>query len=102
MKNKRIKETLMGIGAIILIVIGYAFVSYNDTHYTRTGQIERVDSFCYRLTDITGHSFDFYTNDILKDGTTVTATFDNKGTVSYIYDDEVIDYKLVSVSDFEN
>lgn len=94
-KKARIKETLTTLGVIVLIIIGYAFVSYNDTHYTRTGQICRVDSFCYRLTDVTGHSFDFYANDILKDGTTVTALFDNKGTVSYIYDDEVINYKVV-------
>lgn len=94
-RKKRIQETLAVMGTIILIIIGCSYVSYNDTHYTRTGSVVRVDSFCYRLTDVTGHSFDFYANDILKDGTKVTATLDNKGTFSYVYDDEIIDYKTI-------
>lgn len=98
-KIKRIREILTTIGILGIIIGGYVFVCYNDTHYTRTGKIHRVDSFCYRLTDTTGHSFDFYTNDILKDETTITALFNNKGSVSYIYDDEIIDYKIVSDSE---
>ena len=93
--NKKVQNTITS--ALILITITFIFIlaTYNDNHYTRTGTVSYVSPFCYELTDATGHSFGFYTNDIFKDGTTIEATLDNKGTVSYIYDDEVVDYKLV-------
>lgn len=82
----------------ISILLVWFLVSWNESRYTRTGTVKRVEPFSYELTDKTGNSFWFYSNDIIKDGTTVKATLDNKGTVSYIYDDEIIKYKIISNS----
>ena len=93
--DKELQSTLTAVLIGIVIVSIYALATYNDNHYTRTGEVTYVSPFCYELTDATGHSFGFYTNDIFKDGTVIEATLDNKGSVGYIYDDEVIDYKII-------
>lgn len=98
--NKNIKKNIIAVLVGTFMIVLYCLTSYNENHYTRTGQINRVSSFCYELTDETGHSFEFFTNDILKDGTVITAVLDNKGSVGYVYDDEIIDYKIVF--DLEN
>lgn len=94
-QNKEIQRLITTILIGIVIVSMYILATYNDNHYTRVGAVSYVDSCCYELTDSTGHSFGFYTNDIFKDGTIIEATLNNKGTVGYIYDDEIVDYKLV-------
>ena len=78
----------------ISIISLYALASYTESHYTRTGTIKYIKPFTYELTDNTGHRFDFYANDIIKDGTTITAVLDTKGTTGYIYDDKIIDFKI--------
>ena len=88
-------STLLGVLVAIGIMLAWYYASWIDTRYTRTGTIEYIEPFYYELTDPTGHRFGFYSNDILKDGTKIKATLDTKGTVSYVYDDEVIDYEIV-------
>jgi len=93
--NRNIKRNTIVVLVGAFIITMYCLASYNENHYTRTGQITHVSPFCYELTDETGHSFEFITNDIFKDGTVITAVLDNKGSIGYVYDDEVIDYKIV-------
>ena len=93
--SKEAQNTITAALIGIVVISVYLLATYNDNRYTRTGTIKYVDAFCYELTDETGHSFDFFTNDVLKDGLTIKATLDNKGTVGYIYDDEIVDYKIV-------
>ena len=94
-KNKGVQSALVSTLLFITVIGIYILATYQETHYTRTGTVSYVSPFCYELTDATGHSFGFYTNDIFKDGTVIEATLDNKGSVGYIYDDEVIDYKII-------
>lgn len=98
--NKKAEKSITAILVGILILAMWYVASWNENRYTRTGKVTYVSPFTYELTDETGHSFEFLTNDIIKDGTIITATLDNKGSVGYVYDDEVIDYKIVF--DLEN
>ena len=93
--SKNAQNTITAILVAIIIIGVYVLATYNDNHYTRTGTVSYVCPVCYELTDATGHSFGFYTTDVFKEGTIIEATLDNKGTVSYLYDDEIRDYKIV-------
>ena len=96
MKIRKETERNIVYGLLGILALFIWFVAtYQENHYTRTGAVHYVSPFCYELTDETGHSFEFITNDIFKDGTIITAILDNKGSVGYVYDDEVIDYKIV-------
>lgn len=98
--SKKVEKNITVVLVGILVLAIWYIASWNESRYTRTGQVTYVSPFTYELTDETGHSFEFLSNDIIKDGTTITAILDNKGSVGYVYDDEVIDYKIVF--DLEN
>lgn len=97
MKKIKIKsENVKAFIAISVVISIIIFAAYKETKYTRTGQLYRVGTFEYEFTDITGHEWVFYTDDIIADETEVKVWMDTKGTPTYIYDDAIIDYKIIS------
>lgn len=94
-KSGGFKATLLG-----LTFLGVLFLaSWNDNHYTRTGKIYKVSPFRYKVIDITDHVWSFDANDIVADGTPIEMIMDTNGTPTYIYDDKIIDYKIISDSE---
>lgn len=90
-RNDTIKAVITG----MVFVIIFLLATWNDTRYTRTGKVYRVDTFKYKFLDVTGNIWEFYVDDIIADGTVVKVTMDTRGTTSYIIDDKVIDYKIL-------
>ena len=96
LKSNGFKAALVG-----LTFLGILFLaSWNDNHYTRTGKIYKVSPFRYKVIDITDHVWEFDVNDIVADGTPIKMLMDTNGTPTYIYDDMIIDYEIIS--DFDS
>lgn len=78
-----------------IVIGGYIYTAYNETHYTRQGYVERESNYIYRFYDNnTDNVFSFISNDIIKDGTQIIAYMDTNTTTS-IYDDIIYNYKII-------
>lgn len=89
------KGFMFGLVAGLVVISGYVYTAYNETHYTRQGYVERESNYVYRFYDnATDNVFSFVSNDIIKDGTQIKAYMDTNTTTS-IYDDIIYDYKII-------
>ena len=89
------KGFMFGLIAGLIIISGYIYTAYNETHYTRQGYVERESNYVYRFYDNnTDNVFSFVSNDIIKNGTQIKAYMDTNTTTS-IYDDIIYDYKII-------
>lgn len=89
------KGFIFGLVAGFIVIGGYIYTAYNETHYTRQGYIERESNSVYRFYDNdTDNVFSFISNDIIKDGTQIIAYMDTNTTTS-IYDDIIYNYKII-------
>ena len=89
-----------------LIVIMIMVFAYQQTHYVRVGhvtlgKVHGVENE-YIFSDSTGQEFVFITTDIISPYDTIKVTMFDNCTEENIYDDMVVNYKIVSSSDSEN
>ena len=92
---------------ISCIVLGMLVIfAYQQTHYVRIGHVvlEKMHGVenKYIFSDSTGQEFSFITTDIINPYDTVKVTIFNNCTEENIYDDMVVDYKIVSHLKNEN
>ena len=89
-----------------LVVIMIMIFAYQQTHYVRVGhvtlgKVHGVENE-YIFSDSTGQEFAFITTDIISPYDTIKVTMFDNCTEENIYDDMVVNYKVVSNSDSEN
>jgi hypothetical protein len=96
MANKfNFKGFCLGFVVAIVLIGGYTYTAYNETHYTRQGYVEKESNHVFLFYDnATDNVFSFESNDLIKDGTQVKVYMDTNNTDS-IYDDIIYDYKII-------
>lgn len=75
----------------VLLILGYL-----ETHYTRLGTVEKKTGNNYYFYDSVGHVWEFTSDEKLTSGMDVEVFMFNNCTEEYIYDDMIIDYKVLS------
>ena len=93
--------------AITIIMSGLFLVfAYQQTHYIRVGHVvlykTRSIENEYTFSDSTGQEYNFITTERITPYDTVKVTMFNNCTEENIYDDMIINYKIVSRYDSEN
>ena len=89
---KTISKTIFA----VVLIFGIMFLlAYSETHYSRTGLIKYNGNGVYTFKDETGHSWDFYANEIIPVNAHIKADFFTNNTIDDIYDDILIDYKII-------
>lgn len=84
---KKVKTILVIVSIVILSVL----VAYDERHDTIPCKVVSSDSETVCLLHPNGKYYTFYGS--VGDAETVLAVFDNKGTISNPYDDEIIKIK---------
>jgi hypothetical protein len=77
--------------AVIFVIIMFILVAYDERHDTIPCTVVSSDSESVCLLHPNGEYYTYYGS--VGDAETVNAIFDNKGTVSNPYDDEVVGIK---------
>ena len=89
---KTILRTALG----IIVILGVMFLlAYSETHYNRTGFVKYINNNVYMFKDETGHTWEFYSDTIIPANARIQADFFTNNTIDNIYDDMVIDYKII-------
>ncbi len=94
-----IKTIIKSIFAIIVIVGIMFLLAYSETHYNRTGFVKYNGDNVYTFKDETGHMWDFYSNTIIPINAHIQADFFTNNTFDNIYDDMIINYKIIGYTD---
>lgn len=90
-------KTFLRVAFGVTLVIGLIFfLAYNETHYTRTGYVKKVNNNVYSFTDGTGNDWEFYSDTIIPINAVVSARFFTNNTIDNIKDDMLIDYDIIS------
>lgn len=80
----------------VVVILGVMFLlAYSETHYKRTGFIKHIDNDIYMFKDETGNMWEFYSDTIIPVNARIQADFFTNNTLDNIYDDMVIDYKII-------
>lgn len=91
---------LRGVIIFVMFVGGMFLLSYQQTHYTRIGRAKQVAQhgvfYEYEFSDATGNSWNFYATDIITMDDVVKIKMYNNNTDSNIYDDMIVDFKIVN------
>ena len=99
---KTLKFISIGCIALVMLLV----FAYQQTHYVRIGHVVLNKSFSvnneYVFSDSTGQEYAFVTTDIISPYDTVKVVMFDNCTEENIYDDMVINYKIVSSSDSKN
>lgn len=90
-----VKTIIKTVFAISLFVSVMFFLAYQETHYTRTGHIINIDNGVCTFSDGTGNNWDFYSDTVIPLNAIVHANFFTNNTLDNIYDDQLVDYKIV-------
>jgi len=75
--------------AIIIVIALFALVGYDERHDTVECTVVQVTETTVTVETPNGHLYDYYINAPIV-GKTVKVTFDNKGTITNPYDDEIV------------
>ena len=82
---------------VIIIVLTLGIVGYNETHYTRVGNVIDVESDnAVIVQDQTGNEWAFYSDTDYSINDEVKMTMCTNGTDTIITDDEVVNVTKVS------
>ena len=73
-----------------------SFISYSDTHYNRDAEIVKVSGSTVTAMDNCGYTWRFEADDLAVNDIVVLKMFNNH-TDNNIYDDEVVDVKLLTI-----
>ena len=93
-----VKTIVKGIVATVIVVGLLYFVSYNETHYTKTGTVTQHNGIS-TFKDHRGNQYDFYSDEIIPVNANVQVRFYTNNTIDNIKDDELIDYKIIGYVD---
>lgn len=95
--SKRIVDTMRGVAIALLILCMLCACSYVETHYTRKDcvVVETQGQLVY-VVDTIGYEWCYEAeDDVPAVGTVVDVHMYTAHTDSYIYDDEIVDVKVV-------
>lgn len=92
------KSIVKTIFAITIVVGLLYFVAYEETHYSKTGTIVQQNGVSI-FTDHHGNEYGFYSDEKIPANANVQVRFFTNNTLDNIYDDMVIDYKIIGYTD---
>jgi hypothetical protein len=94
-------KTMKGVAAVLLVLCMLCACSYVETHYTRKDcVVVEVEQRLVTIVDKTGNEWCYYMDsedytDVPSVGTVVDVYMHTAHTDSYIYDDEIVDVRVV-------
>lgn len=91
---RNITKAIKRFSAITLIIFGFLACSWFETHYSREAKVVNVDGDIITVEDTCGYLWEFEGDGFSVDDE-VKLLMDSKHTDSNIYDDEIIDVKIV-------
>lgn len=94
MAKRFIIKTIKVVLGIIIFIIILLMLGYSETHYTRTGTVEKKSENNYYFYDSVGNVWEFSTDEeIDSDMSVEVLMFDNCTKTDY--DDVIINYKVL-------
>ena len=89
-------KTIIKVVFTTFVIVGImVLLAYGETHYKRTGFISPNGNNIYIFKDETGNTWEFYSNTIIPENARIQADFFTNNTIDNIYDDMLIDYKII-------
>ena len=96
----KVLRILFGIAVVITVLL---FLTYSETHYTRTGFVKKkplsVDE--YYFYDSKGNVWEFLSDEELNSNMNIEVKMFNNCTMDNIKDDMIIDYQILSESEIK-
>lgn len=88
------KNAMLSIIPLVVLILSMGICGYSETHYTREGVIVSVDAEEVTVKDTTDNVWSFEGDDF-SEGEKVSLKMYTNHTDNLIYDDEIIDVKVV-------
>ena len=95
----KIKNIIKTTFVFIFILSIMVFLAYSETHYSRVGVVKHNNGSIYTFKDNKGNNWAFNTNEIIPANAKVKLKFFTNNTMDNIYDDMIVDYKIIGYID---